>query len=196
MKAVLLGIFSYIITTHARAFSNGDTVMLSLGNIVEMAKAKSISSKQAYTIKETKYWLWKTYKSNYQPQLSLHGIAPSYNKSFIPVLQPNGTVFFQPVNNNNSSLNLNFSQSIAATGGTIYGTTQIQRFDDYDRKNTLYNGVPYAIGINQPLFRFNQLKWDKKIEPLKYNESRQAYIESLEQISVTATGYYFDLLLA
>ena len=100
------------------------------------------------------------------------------------------------MHNNNSSLNLSFSQSIAATGGTIFGTTQLQRFDDFDRKNTLYNGVPYGIGYSQPIFQFNQLKWDKKIEPLKYNESKQAYIESMEQIAIKASGYFFDLLLA
>src|SRR4030095_14692563 len=46
------------------------------------------------------------------------------------------------------------------------------------------------------LFQFNRLKWDKKIEPLKYNESKQAYIESMEQIAIVASGYFFDLLLA
>src|SRR5258707_14128445 len=72
----------------------------------------------------------------------------------------------------------------------------MERFDDFARKNILYKGVPYGIGYNQPLWQFNSLKWDKKIEPLKYNESRQAYIESMEQVSITATGYFFDLLLA
>jgi outer membrane protein TolC len=72
----------------------------------------------------------------------------------------------------------------------------MQRFNDFDRKNILYNGVPYAIGYSQPLFQFNRLKWDKKIEPLKYDESKQAFIESQEQISVTVEGYFFDLLLA
>ena len=191
----LLFITFLSIAIACQAQRSGDTLSVSLEDVVMMAKERSIASKQAYTVRETKYWEWKTYKSNYQPQLSLHGIAPSYTKSFIPVLQPNGTIYFQPVNNNNSSLNLNFSQTIAKTGGTIYGTTQLQRFDDYDRKNTLYNGTPYALGLNQPLFRFNQLKWDQRIEPLKYDESKQAYVESLEQISVIATGYFFDLLL-
>ena len=48
----------------------------------------------------------------------------------------------------------------------------------------------------QPLLRFNSFKWDKKIEPLKFNESQQAYVESLEQISLQASGLFFDLLLA
>ena len=169
---------------------------LTLQQVVELAKEKSIASKQAATTKETKYWLYQTYKSNYQPQLSLSGIVPGYSKTFSEVLQPDGTIQFQPVHNNNSNLALSFSQSIAATGGTIFGTTQLQRFDDFDRDHTLYNGVPYGIGYSQPLWQFNSLKWDKKIEPLKYNESRQVYIESMEMISITANGYFFDLLLA
>jgi outer membrane protein len=173
-----------------------DTLHLTLEQVVDLARKNSISAKQAIAIKENKYWQWRTYKSNYQPQLSLSGILPGYSKTYQQVLQPNGTILFQPVHNDNSSLQLDFSQTIAATGGTIYGTTNLQRFDDFDRNNTLYNGVPYAIGFSQPLFQYNSLKWDKKIEPLKFNESKQAFIESQEQIAVTVEGYFFDLLLA
>ena len=142
--------------------STNDTLTLTLQHVVEMAKAKLIASKQASTTKETKYWEYRTFKSNYQPQLSLDGTFPGYNKSFIEVQQPDGTILFQSIHNNNSSLNLSFSQSIAATGGTIFGTTQLQRFDDFNNKNTLYNGVPFGIGYTQPLFQFNNLKWEKK----------------------------------
>jgi len=180
----------------AHAQLHHDTILLSLQEVVEMSKLKSIESKQAITTRETKYWQYRTYRSNYQPQLSLSGTLPGYNKTFTEVQQPDGTILFQSIHNNNSALNLSFSQSISATGGTVYGTTQLQRFDDFDRKNTLYNSVPFGIGYSQPLFQFNNLRWDKKIEPLKYNESRQAYIESMEQIAIKANGYFFDLLLA
>ncbi len=89
-----------------------DTMRLNLRQVVEMAKAKSIASKQATTLKETRFWEWKTYKSNYQPQLSLYGNLPGYSKTFREVLQPNGTIEFQPVKYNNSALNLALSQSI------------------------------------------------------------------------------------
>ena len=189
-------IIAFILSSFKLFCQANDTIHLSLQQVVEMAKQKSIASKQAVTVKETKYWEWKTYRSNYQPQLSLNGILPGYTKSFVEVQQPDGTILFQPIHNNNSSLNLSFSQSIAATGGTIFGTTQLQRFDDFDRKNTLYNSVPYGIGYSQPIFQFNQLRWDNKIEPLKFNESKQAYVESMEQIAIVASGYFFDLLLA
>lgn len=191
-------LYIIFILSCSKAFSKqvNDTIVLSLQQVVAMAKEKSIASKQAVTNKETKYWEWRTYRSNYQPQLSLNGILPGYNKSFIQVVQPDGTIQFQSVHNNNSALNLSFSQSIAATGGTVFGTTQLQRFDDFDRKNKLYNTVPFGIGFSQPLFQFNNLKWDNRIEPLKYTESKQAFVESMEQIAITASGYFFDLLLA
>ena len=173
-----------------------DTIRLSLQQVVEMAKGNSIAAKQAITTRETKYWQWRTFQSNYQPQLSLSGNLPGYSKTSTPVIQPDGSILFQSIHYDNSALNLNFSQTITATGATIYGTTQLQRFDDFDRNNVLYNGVPYAIGFSQPLGQYNGLKWDKKIQPLLFNESKQAYIESQEQISITVTGYFFDLLLA
>ncbi|NNU33639.1 TolC family protein [Mucilaginibacter sp. S1162] len=173
-----------------------DTLHLSLKQVVEMAKDNSIAAKQAATTRETKYWQWRTFRSNYQPQLSLSGNLPGYTKTSTPVVQPDGTILFQPIHYDNSALNLNFSQTITATGATIYGTTQLQRFDDFNRNSVLYNGVPYAIGFTQPLGQFNALKWDKKIQPLLYNESIQAYIEAQETISIKVTGYFFDLLLA
>jgi outer membrane protein len=195
MKYLYLIILLFISAT---AFcSNGaDTLRLSLQQVVDMAKKNSIAAKQATTVRETKYWQWRSFKSNYNPQLSLSGILPGYSKTTTQLLQPNVTVIFQPIHNDNSSLQLDFSQGITATGGTVYGTTQMQRFYDFDRDNVLYNGVPYALGYSQPLFQFNALRWDKKIEPLKFNESKQEYIESQEQIAYTVSGYFFDLLLA
>jgi len=186
-----------LLTISSKAFCKGnDTLRLSLKDVVEMAKGNSIAAKQAATTKETKYWQWRTYKSNYQPQLSLSGNLPGYSKTSTPVIQPDGSILFQSIHYDNSAVTLNFSQSITATGATIYGMTQMQRFDDFDRNSILYNGVPYAIGFSQPLGQYNSLKWDKKIQPLLYDESKQAYIEAQEQISITVTGYFFDLLLA
>lgn len=191
-----LFIISLLLFASIFCHAQADTLRLTLTDVVELAKGNSIASKQAATTRETKYWQWRLYKSNYNPQLSLSGTLPGYTKTSQQVVQPDGTIQFQPVHNDNSQLTLNFSQSITATGATIYGMSQLQRFNDLDRNNILYNGMPYAIGLSQPLGQFNKLKWDKKIQPLLYNESIQAYIEAKEQIAIKASGYFFDLLLA
>jgi outer membrane protein len=82
-------------------------------------------------------------------------IAGLYSKTSTQIVQPNGTILFQPIHNDNSSLAMNFSQSLTATGGTVYGTTQLQRFDDFDRHNVYIMVFLMAIGYSQPLFQFN-----------------------------------------
>lgn len=171
-------------------------VKLSLEEVVERSRSQSIAARQATATRETRYWEYRTYLSNYKPQLMLNGNLPAFTRSFTQVQQPDGTILFQPVRNNNSSLSLSLSQQIPGTGGTLYATSALQRFDDFDRRNTLYSGTPVAIGYTQPLFQFNALRWDRRIEPLKYRESQQAFKESIEQIAVRANTLYFDLLLA
>ncbi|HLK98275.1 MAG TPA: TolC family protein, partial [Hymenobacter sp.] len=148
------------------------------------------------TLKKTNYWKYRSFLADFKPQLSLNGSLPGFTRSFVQVQQPAGTVVFQPVSNNNSVLNLALSQNIPLTGGSVYVQQQLQRFDNFLNRNTLYNGIPVAIGLSQPLFRFNQMKWDRRTEPLRYAESNQQYVESMEQVAVDATGLFFDLLVS
>lgn len=172
------------------------TQRVTLDEVVELAKAQSIAAKRAATQKQTNYWQYRTFLSDFKPQLSLNGTLPGFTRSFVEVQQPDGTIAFQPISNNNSLLNLALSQNIALTGGTIFVQQQLQRFDDFQRKNTLYNGIPFGIGLSQPLFRFNPMKWDRKTEPLRYEEGNQQAVEALERVALNATGLYFDLLVA
>lgn len=169
---------------------------LTLAQAVELARHESLAAKQAITQKKTVYWQYRSFLSDYKPQLSLNGTLPGFTRSFIEVVQPDGTIAFQPVSNNNSLLNLSLSQSIAPTGGVLYVQNQLQRFDDFARNNTRYNGVPFEIGITQPLFRFNAMKWDRKIQPLKYQEGMQEFISSMEEVALQTSQFYFELLVA
>jgi outer membrane protein TolC len=56
--------------------------------------------------------------------------------------------------------------------------------------------TPLNIGIRQPIFEYNAYKWDTKIEPIKYEEAKRSYLEDMENVSIKATNYFFDLLLA
>jgi outer membrane protein len=173
-----------------------EPIRLQLAEAVERAKAQSIEARQAATTRETKYWQFRTYQSNFKPQLLLDGRLPAFSRSFNEVEQPDGAIRFQPVRFNNSSLGLSLEQQIMRTGGTIYAATDVQRFDDFIRHDRLYNSTLFAVGIRQPLWQFNALKWDRRIEPLIYRESQQEYMEALEAIAMQANALFFDLLLA
>ena len=42
------------------------------------------------------------------------------------------------------------------------------------------------IGYRQSLFGYNSLKWDKRIEPVRYQEAKKSYVETLELVSANA----------
>jgi outer membrane protein TolC len=169
---------------------------VTLADVVQMAREQSVAAKQAVTGQRTSYWKYRTFLSDFRPQLGLQGSVPNFTRSYVEVPQPDGTIDFRPVSNNNSLLSLSLSQNIPLTGGSVFVQKELQRFDDLRGRTTLYNGVPFAIGIRQPLFQFNKMKWDRRIEPLRYQEGNQQLFESLEQAAFDATGYYFQLLVA
>ncbi|AUD07214.1 hypothetical protein CWM47_07885 [Spirosoma pollinicola] len=167
-----------------------------LSDVLQLAQNQSVAAKRAITQQRTNIWSYRSFLAQFKPQLSLDGSLPNFTRSYVQVTQPDGNIRFEPVSYNNSILNLSLSQTIAPTGGTIFVQKQLQRFDNFIQNNTLYNGIPFGIGLSQPLFQFNPMRWDRKIQPLLFAEGNQQLIESLEQVSLNATNLYFDLLVA
>lgn len=176
--------------------SIAQTKTYSLNEIIQQARSSSTAWLSAETRKENQYWQYKTYRSDYAPQLVLNGMLPSYNKSVQPITQNDGSVDFININQNFVQLQLGLSQVIGYTGGTISVSSDLSRSDDFIQDFSKYSAQPLALALNQPIFQFNPYKWNKLIMPLIYEESQKKYFEELEQISINATRRYFDLLLA
>ncbi|MFC2125374.1 TolC family protein [Bacteroidota bacterium] len=177
---------------------SGETGYFSLFEIVEIAKNQSPMSLQAETFKENRYWQYRTYRSNYRPLLYMSGQFPDFSRTVDEVRQPDGTYDYLEVWQNTSQLNLFLSQSIGLTGTEVFLQSSIYRFDNLDPNNKYYNyrGNPLVVGLRQPIFTYNELKWDSRIEPLRYEESKRQYVEQMEQISIIAARRFFDLLSA
>ncbi|MEM1124032.1 MAG: TolC family protein, partial [Bacteroidota bacterium] len=50
--------------------------------------------------------------------------------------------------------------------------------------------------FSQPLFAYNRLKWNKKIEPLRYSERTKEFAEEMEGVAFEAANLFFDVLIA
>lgn len=170
------------------------TETLTLSDVITLAKNQSIASLSAATRKENSYWSYRVFRSNYNPRLYMNGTFPDFSHTYDEVRQNDGTYDYPQVNINNSSLSLNLAQSIGQLGTSLYVSSSLRRFDNLDNNDVLWSGNPVAIGLRQPLFRFNQLKWDSKIEPLRYEESKKQFAEDLESISIETARRFFNLL--
>ena len=168
---------------------------ITLSEAIERARGESPAALRAETVRENRYWQYRTYLSDYKPQLVLDG-REEFSREVLAVSQPDGTYEFRQVNQNLGTLGLSLEQQIGVTGSTLFLTSSLRRFDNFYNSRREYSGNPAFIGIEQPLFRFNRLRWNRKIQPLRYEESRKEYVEELEGISENVTDLFFDLLLA
>jgi outer membrane protein len=170
---------------------------LTLKQVIEIAKGESPSALVAKNTKNNRYWQFRTFQSNYKPQLVLRGTLPSFNRAINPITLPDGAIAFVNQSFAQNNMTLGLRQVITATGGSIWVNTGLQRLDILgDNRSTSFLATPAFISFEQPLFVFNELLWDKKIEPLRYEESVKKYSEDIEVLSVRATGLFFDLLLS
>jgi outer membrane protein TolC len=165
-------------------------------DVILRAKAQSPFSKQAETRKENKYWGYRSYKTTFNPQLVLQGTLPSYSKSVNPILQDDGTYRYIPVEQTFNNVRLGLMQPIFMTGATISANTSLNYFKDYSAFNAgeQWSGSVMNVELEQPLFAFNPLKWERKIQPLLYEESKREYVENMELISEQAAERFFNVL--
>ena len=165
-----------------------------LPDIIALAQSQSPKYRLARTQKEVKFYEYLTYRSDLRPQISLYGNAPVYNKQYVSVVQPDGSIKFQPVQQNTTNLGLSLSQQLPFTGGQLSLNTEINQFYDFQNKYSQYNGTPLFFLLNQPVFAFNEMKWKKKIEPLNLEASKREYVQEMENIAQQAVKLYFDVL--
>ncbi|WP_303318473.1 TolC family protein [Flavivirga abyssicola] len=198
MRSIILSMLCGCVLTSV--FSQGDiskTITLSLDDAVELAKNESINYLTAKNNSEVNYWEYQSYKSGFLPSLSINGILPNYQRSINRITVDDGTDLFIEQNQAFSSLSLDVNQIVSFTGGEFRVSSSLNRIDILSNPTfNTYSSTPLTIGYFQENIFYNPYKWQKKIQPLIFEESKRELIEELEEISLQATSKFFDFLLA
>lgn len=173
------------------------TVNLTLKEVVRIAKEQSPNALMAKHKFKSSYWQYRTFKANYLPQVNFSSTLPDFSKSIDKITLSNGDDVFIKRRIANSNLSVSVAQKIGLTGGQIFLNSNVTRLDIIgDSTNTSFLTTPINIGLSQPVFAYNPYKWEKKIQPLEYQEAEKIYLEDMEQVAITATNYFFDMLLS
>jgi len=181
-------------------FAQTDTLRVTLDEIIAMAQQDAPDVLLAKTRLSNRYWRYKSFQADYKPQIQFDATLPNLNRSIESLTLPDGTDAFinRSLMRNNVGFSLN--QEIAATGGSIFVFSGLQRLDIFESATipgfTSYLSTPFSVGFVQPLFGFNRLKWNKKLEPLRYEEAGRNYAEEMEAVAGQASVFFFDLLNA
>jgi outer membrane protein TolC len=204
MKDILFGnrlflIALLFILLSANSLSAQDeAVYLNLSDVIEKAQVQSPDAQIAKHRFRRSYWEFRSFKAGYLPSLQLEATIPNFTRSIDPITQSDGTEIYQERQISRYAANLTLTQKVGLTGGEVFLQSGLSRIDNFYTDTTTRQllSSPVTIGFSQPIFGYNAYKWDKVIEPMRYEEALRTYLETNEQVAMTAVNYFFNLLLA
>lgn len=170
--------------------------LLTLGEVIGRARTGSLDAAVALDQLRTAYWEHRSYRASLLPEVTFQGTLPSYRKQYTTYMNDRGEYSFVANHFMQLTGQINVTQSIWPTGGTLGLTTSLdflRQFsgDSYNR----FMSIPVALTLSQPIFGVNHTRWDRKIEPARYREAQAAFMSASEDVAITAIELYFSLLM-
>ena len=170
---------------------------ITLNEAIALARTQSVDAAVALNELKTAYWEYRTFRADLLPEVNFNGTLPNYNKSYSSYQNSDGSYSFVRNNTLGLSGELSIDQNLWFTGGKLSLTSSL----DYLRQLGAGGGkhfmsVPVSLQLTQPIFGVNNLKWNRRIEPVRYEEAKASFISATEDVTRTTITYFFQLLLA
>ena len=171
---------------------------MTLPEAIHTARTQSVEALQARQAFVSTYWAYRSYKASRLPSFYLYGDMMNFDRSLTLLQNPeDGTLNYVSSNNLQNGIEVQMNQNITFTGGTLSVSSDLSRIDQFgNNKSLTWYSRPVTVSYYQPLFTYNQFKWDKKIEPKEYERGKRDYLESMEALTINAVYAYHNLLLA
>ena len=189
-------LFLIIVLSGFSLQTNAQTFSLSLDEAIKLGAENSL---QAFRVKNTflsSYWKFRYYKAEKLPSFGLNASPFNYSNLYTRVLdrETNGYDYMM-VKEVVSNVELQLSQKVGFTGGDLFVSSELERASNLNLENsTNYRSNPINFQYRQPLNGYNALKWEKKIEPLKYEKAKKVFIQSQETLAERTTSMFFELV--
>jgi outer membrane protein TolC len=197
MKRILLLSFIVVFLSFAKRTDAQELKQLTFQEVIKLSEEQSPNALIAKHRFRASYWMYRTFVAQYRPSLTLTGTTPDYSNSYDKVWNSQTSSYDYFATNTLSNLgSMSLSQNIGFTGGSISLNSDFTLFNDFEKNSRKYITAPLSIGLNQPLFRYNALKWQKKTEPLKYEAARKTFLLNLESVHQQAVMNFFSLAQA
>lgn len=194
---LLVACFLMPLAVSAQTDSLGHERNITLTEAVALARVQSVDAAVALNELKTAYWEYRTFRADLLPEVNLTGTLPNYNKSYSRYQNSDGSYSFVRNNTLGLSGQLSIDQNIWLTGGKLSLTSSLEYIKQLgsggDRQ---FMSIPIGLELTQPIFGVNNLKWNRRIEPVRYAEAKAAFISATEEVTMKTITYFFQLLLA
>lgn len=174
------------------------SLRLSLQNTIRMANDSSLSAFRYQNMYLSGYWEYRSYKAARLPSLTLNLTPAQYYRYITQRYDSEQDLdVYREQQMFNASAGLSLTQNFDLLGGTFYVNSELDYMRNFGyTKSTQFSTVPFRIGYEQDLLGYNAFKWDRKIEPLKFEKVKRQFIYNTESVSEEAVNYFFELAMA
>lgn len=171
---------------------------LDLQQTIRLANDSSLEAFRTQNMYLSGYWEYRTFRANRLPSLTLNVVPAQYNRDITKRYDSEQDLdVYRSQQSFYAYGNLAIQQNFDLTGGTFFLDTELGYMRSIGANNyTQYTSVPVRVGYTQSLVGYNAFRWERKIEPLKFEKVKKEYIYNAEQISEQATTYFFTLAMA
>lgn len=188
-----------ILLIHLLFFANHifaqDTTAISLQDAIAIAENKSPQLAQIKSKSDETLLNYKVYIAGLKPTVILNSSLPNFNKNSYAVRQPDGTINYRFVSQNNSLLGLSISKKFP-DGGSLALNTDLSRFDDFRSSFKQYSSSPINVRLNLPLFSHYSRKLENETWKKSLELSEEQFKFSKNLLIHSIIDAYFDLLEA
>ena len=173
-------------------------VKLDLQKVIEIANDSSLEAFRSQNMYLSGYWEYRTYKANRLPSMTLNLTPAEYNRDITKRYDSNQDLdVYRSQQSFYAGGNLAIEQNFDLTGGTFYLQSQLGYMRTFgDNTLTQFTSVPVRLGYSQSLVGYNAFRWERRIEPLKYEKVKKEFVYNIESVSVQAASCFFDLAMA
>lgn len=170
---------------------------LTLSSAIQIAQENSYDAMVARLSFMSQYWSYRSFRAELLPAVSLSGGLLQFNRSMVEARNfDDGRISFVENNSMGNSVSLSIDQNIVPLGGKLSVQSYLYRLDQFSYDSKIYNSQPLRLSYTQPLRAYNNLKWQKKTEPLKYEKAKREYLENMEGVAIEAVRLFFEVLAA
>lgn len=198
MKRFFIFIISAIALSGTHCSAQAQAMrQLTLDEAIAIARRNSVDAAVALNELKTAYWEYRTFRANLLPEVNFTSTIPSYNKNYNTYQQSDGSYTYVRNDYLGLSGELSIDQNIWLTGGKLSLSSSLDFLKQMSGDKTKqFMSVPVALTLTQPIFGTNTIKWERKIEPLRYREAKASFLSATEEVTMITISYFFNLLLA
>ncbi|MGD0582440.1 MAG: TolC family protein [Bacteroidales bacterium] len=170
---------------------------LTFDEVIKISEEQSPQALMAKHRYRASYWQFRSYQAQFRPTLILTGTIPAYSSGYDKIYNSVTNEYqYIPKNIITNTGTLSLAQAIGFSGTTISLQSSLLHQYDYEQNVGQFLTTPLSVVVNQPIRQYNTLRWQTKIEPLKYETAKKTFLSNIEAVHTSAVQSFFALALA